>query len=189
MERDVTPLFLTPRSSASSIATKSLPSISRSTTPAAMAVDKNDVYSPTAGWYRRPIVYRFETSHSSVVEPSAVNRSEPSSSPNPSGVTQSRNASASRPGARTRVNEAMGRYPSDKPVRVAWVDQGGQVRCVPGRCIDVSNRRIHVEVPVQIPLRTPVMLRTEGISIAGSASVRYVTACGDTRFILVLEIG
>jgi hypothetical protein len=33
------------------------------------------------------------------------------------------------------------------------------------------------------------MLRAEGISISGSASVRYVTACGDAKFILVLELG
>jgi hypothetical protein len=82
------------------------------------------------------------------------------------------------------------RLPSDKPVRLAWVDRpAGRVRCVPGKCIDISNRRIHIEVPVQIPLLTPVMLRADGISIAGSASVRYVTPSGDDRFILVLEIG
>jgi hypothetical protein len=45
-----------------------------------------------------------------------------------------------------------------------------------------------VEVYEQIPLHTPVMLRAEGINIAGSASVRCVTPCG-TRFILLLEIG
>jgi hypothetical protein len=45
-----------------------------------------------------------------------------------------------------------------------------------------------VEVYEQIPLHTPVMLRAEGINIAGSASVKCVTPCG-TRFILLLEIG
>jgi hypothetical protein len=90
------------------------------------------------------------------------------------------------------TNNFESRYqclPSDKPVRLAWVDQRGKIKCVPGRCIDVSSRRIHIEVPVQIPLHTPVMLRAEGISIAGSASVKYVTACCDSKFILVLEIG
>lgn len=81
------------------------------------------------------------------------------------------------------------RIPSDKPVRLAWIDTLGRVRCVPGRCIDISSRRIHIEVPVKIPLHTPVMLRADGIRIAGSASVKYVTSCGDTEFILVLEIG
>jgi hypothetical protein len=45
-----------------------------------------------------------------------------------------------------------------------------------------------MEVPVQIPLRTPVMLRAVGISIAGSAAVKYVTPCDNGKFILVLEI-
>ena len=32
------------------------------------------------------------------------------------------------------------RVPSDKPVRLAWFDERGQIRCVTGRCIDVSSR-------------------------------------------------
>jgi hypothetical protein len=44
-----------------------------------------------------------------------------------------------------------------------------------------------VEVPEEIPLYTRVMLRADGISIAGSTSVKYVTRC-DATFILVLDI-
>ena len=79
------------------------------------------------------------------------------------------------------------RVPPDKPVRLAWLDECGQIRCVTGRCIDVSSRRIHVEVREQIPLDTRVMLRADGISVAGSGSVKYVTRC-DTKFILVLDL-
>ena len=78
------------------------------------------------------------------------------------------------------------RVPSDKPVRLAWLDECGQIRCVTGRCIDVSSRRIHVEVSEEIPLHTRVMLRADGIGIASSASVKYLTRCG-AKFILVLE--
>ena len=78
--------------------------------------------------------------------------------------------------------------PSDKPVRLAWLDQRGQIRCVAGRCIDVSSRRIHLEVPEHIPLNTRVMLRTGGRHIAGSACVKNVTHY-NTGFILVLETG
>jgi hypothetical protein len=77
--------------------------------------------------------------------------------------------------------------PSEKPVRLAWVDEPGRVRCAHGRCIDISRRRIHIEVPVKIPLHTPVMLRADGISIAGSAFVKYVSPYGG-KFIVVLEI-
>jgi hypothetical protein len=79
------------------------------------------------------------------------------------------------------------RVPSEQPVRLAWLDECGQIRCVTGRCIDASSRRVHVEVREQIPLHTHVMLRADGISIAGSTSVNYVTRC-DTTFILVLDL-
>src|SRR5258708_27047018 len=77
--------------------------------------------------------------------------------------------------------------PSDKPVRLAWLDEHGHIRCLTGRCIDVSSRRVHVEVREPIPLETRVMLRADGFSVAGSTSVKYVTRC-DTPFILVLDI-
>jgi hypothetical protein len=78
------------------------------------------------------------------------------------------------------------RLPSDKAVRLAWLDERGHIRCLTGRCIDVSSRRIRVEVSEEIPLHTRVMLRPDAISIAGSTSVKYVTRC-DATFILVLD--
>ena len=79
------------------------------------------------------------------------------------------------------------RVPADKPVRLAWLDQWGQIRCVTGRCIDASRRRVHVEVREPIPWHTRVMLRADGISLAGSTSVKYLTRY-DTKFILVLDL-
>ena len=76
--------------------------------------------------------------------------------------------------------------PSDQAVRVAWVDQTGKVRCVPGRCIDVSARRIHIEVPERIPLQTRVTLKAGRKSIPGPNLVKYLTQY-ETKFILVLE--
>ena len=91
---------------------------------------------------------------------------------------------------RTSVPELASRdrrAPPDKPVRLAWLDEHGRIRCLTARCIDVSSKRIHVEVPEQIPLDTRVMLRANAISIAGSTSVKYVTRC-DRTFILVLDV-
>ena len=48
---------------------------------------------------------------------------------------------------------------------------------------------MHIEVHEQIPLHTPVMIRANGMSIAGAASVKYITASADTKFILLLEAG
>jgi hypothetical protein len=80
------------------------------------------------------------------------------------------------------------RYASaaDEPVRIAWVDDNGQVRCMPGRCIDISARRIHLEAPGQVPLQTHVALSAGGKSFPGPHTVKYLTKC-DTKFILVLE--
>jgi hypothetical protein len=74
----------------------------------------------------------------------------------------------------------------DGSVRVAWVDQQGRLRCMVGRCIDASARRIHVEAPQQLPLRTRVTLSAGRRVITGPSVVKYVTKY-ETRFILVLE--
>jgi hypothetical protein len=76
--------------------------------------------------------------------------------------------------------------PSDKPLRLAWLDESGHMRFVVGRCIDITHSRIHVEVNYQIPLQTRVMLRADGSNIAGSAFVKYVTPY-EAKYIVVLE--
>ena len=76
--------------------------------------------------------------------------------------------------------------PSDKPLRLAWLDEREQIQFVVGRCIDITRSRIHVEVSQQIPLRARVMLRADGSNIAGSAVVKYVTPY-EAKFIVVLE--
>ncbi len=77
--------------------------------------------------------------------------------------------------------------PPEKAVRLAWLDERGQIRCLRGRCIDASSRRVRVEVREQIPLHTRVMFRAGGTSVAGSASVKYVTGY-EASFILVLDL-
>ena len=76
--------------------------------------------------------------------------------------------------------------PSDQSLRLAWLDESGQIRCAAGKCIDLCSTRIHVEVSKQIPLRTRVMLRAGERRMAGSAFVKYVTHYG-AKFIVVLE--
>lgn len=80
------------------------------------------------------------------------------------------------------------RTQSDKLVRLAWIDEAKHMKCVSGRCFEVTSHRIRVEAPERIPLHTRVLLRAPGMEIAGAASVKYVTHCVDT-FILVLDIG
>ena len=84
-------------------------------------------------------------------------------------------------------SESNMRVPPDKPIRLTWRETGGRIRCLPGRCIDMSRKRIHIEVREEIPLHTRVMLRAGAISVAKATSVTYVTHYGPT-YILVLEI-
>ncbi|HUA87169.1 MAG TPA: hypothetical protein VMB85_25105 [Bryobacteraceae bacterium] len=79
------------------------------------------------------------------------------------------------------------RVPSDQPVRVAWVDQPGHLKCITGRCIDVSGKRIHLELGEQIPRLTRVTLRSGEISTPVAAYVKYATR-HEAKFILVLEL-
>jgi hypothetical protein len=78
------------------------------------------------------------------------------------------------------------RVRSEKPLRLAWLDERVQIRCLMGRCIDFSSRRVHVELLEQIPLHTSVMLRADGMNVAGATSVKDVTRC-ESKFILVLD--
>jgi hypothetical protein len=78
------------------------------------------------------------------------------------------------------------RVPSEKPLRLAWLDERGKIRCLSGRSIDFSSRRVHVEVRERIPLHTRVMLRADGMNVVGETSVKYVTRC-ERKFILVLD--
>jgi hypothetical protein len=80
------------------------------------------------------------------------------------------------------------RAQSDKLIRLAWIDEAKHVKCVSGRCFEVTNRMIRVESSERIPLHTRVLLRAPGMGMAGAASVKYVTNCVNT-FILVLDIG
>jgi hypothetical protein len=77
-------------------------------------------------------------------------------------------------------------HTADGLVRVAWVDERGQLRCMAGRCIDVSARRIHIEVPEPVPLQSHVALSAGRKSIPGPNVVKYLTKC-DPKFIVVLE--
>jgi hypothetical protein len=75
---------------------------------------------------------------------------------------------------------------SAAPVRVAWRDHQHQLHCVVGHCIDVSAKRIHIQVPQRIPLNESVSLVGGGISENGPARVRYVTNY-NREYILVLD--
>ena len=52
-----------------------------------------------------------------------------------------------------------------------------------GKCLDVSEEGIRVEVPEPIPARTNVMLRAEQMNLTGSAIVKHVERQGLSYFL------
>jgi hypothetical protein len=63
----------------------------------------------------------------------------------------------------------------------------GGARFASGKCIDLSENGLRIELPVSIPSRTRVQLTTDRIGLTGSASVKNVERFG-AKFIIGLEL-
>jgi PilZ domain len=77
------------------------------------------------------------------------------------------------------------RIPYSGSVRVSWESAGG-ARFASGKCIDLSENGLRIELPVSIPPRTRVQLTTDRVGVAGSASVKNSERFG-AKFIIGLE--
>jgi hypothetical protein len=67
------------------------------------------------------------------------------------------------------------RIPCAGPVRLSWEDERGQTQYALGKCIDISEAGLRVELQQMIPVRTRVAFRMEAINESGSGSVRHAT--------------
>jgi hypothetical protein len=85
------------------------------------------------------------------------------------------------------TNRRHQRIPFDGSVRLAWEDEQGQIRYASGKCIDVSEVGLRIEVSEPVPLQTYVTLRADRINVSGMAVVKHVGR-RSTRFILGLEL-
>ena len=79
------------------------------------------------------------------------------------------------------------RVPYAGPIQIGWSDASGEPKYTHGKCVDISEGGLRIEVPVAIPAGTRLMLNAERIKVSGSASVKAVTRHGG-RFILGLEL-
>jgi hypothetical protein len=75
------------------------------------------------------------------------------------------------------------RIPFFGRVRISWVDSQGCSRYMMGKCLDVSEEGIRVEVPEPIPARTNVMIRAEQINLTSPAVVKHVERQGLSYFL------
>jgi hypothetical protein len=74
------------------------------------------------------------------------------------------------------------RIPYSGSVRISWEDARGPHFSM-GRCIDISETGLRIELPVSIPLHTAVMLTAERIGLSGSASVKHLARFGAKHLI------
>jgi hypothetical protein len=72
-------------------------------------------------------------------------------------------------------------------IEVSWVESNGEPRFVRGRCLDLSEDGLRMELPIALPVRTVVTLRFDRIHLAGTASVRYMRRAG-MKFVLGFEL-
>ncbi len=79
------------------------------------------------------------------------------------------------------------RVPYLGAVRISWEDARGLSNYGLGKCVDVSEDGMRIEVAEAIPLRSSVSLRAEGINFSGSATVKHVARRG-SKFVLGLEL-
>ena len=79
------------------------------------------------------------------------------------------------------------RIPYAGPVRVSWSDASGTPQFAMGKCIELSESGIRIEVPANIPARTSLLLSAERIKLSGPASVKHVVRSG-AKYILGIEL-
>lgn len=78
------------------------------------------------------------------------------------------------------------RIPYIGSIQISW-ETSGQARFAQGRCVDVSEGGLKLEVPVPVPLRTSIIMRSEKIQLSGSATVRHIARYG-SKYILGIEM-
>jgi hypothetical protein len=79
------------------------------------------------------------------------------------------------------------RFPYAGVVRVSWDDGAHGARFARGKCFDVSESGLRVELPVSIPARTIVTLGADGIQVSGAASVKHVERFG-AKYLVGLQL-
>ena len=86
----------------------------------------------------------------------------------------------------TRDARRNRRVPYIGPIQVSW-EERGERRYARGKCIDVSEGGLKLELPISIAPLTEILLSAERIKISGSARVRHVSRYG-SRYLLGVEL-
>lgn len=78
------------------------------------------------------------------------------------------------------------RVPFPGGIRLSWQDPTGNMSFALGRCIDLSASGMRLELPVAIPVRSYVTMKTDQGGIATNASVRHCARAGG-KYIVGIE--
>src|ERR1700704_4595650 len=79
------------------------------------------------------------------------------------------------------------RVPYEGFVSISWKTFEGVRNCALGKCLDVSERGVGLEVASRIPVGSFVKVRAYGLNLDGSAFVRHV-AREAGKYVLGLEL-
>ncbi len=88
------------------------------------------------------------------------------------------------------MSERLRRHPRTPyacPVRISWQDSSGAERWARGKCVDISETGLRIELQDEIPIRTSVVLSAESLGISGSAVVKNVSRRG-LKHVIGLEL-
>ena len=69
------------------------------------------------------------------------------------------------------------RFPFLNPVRISWEDQG-QPRFATGKCVDISEAGLRIEIPEKVRPGTVIQVASERIKLAGAATVKHASHRG-----------
>lgn len=112
-----------------------------------------------------------------------VSKPEPSLEQSP----VSNPAPASVPAPRTSKDPRRhSRIPYAGPVRLTW-ESRGEVLYAQGKCIDVSESGLRIELPVPVPVATSLMISADRINVSGAATVKSVTP-RRAKYVIGLEL-
>lgn len=79
------------------------------------------------------------------------------------------------------------RTPHAGPVKISWQDSSGADRWARGKCVDVSEGGLRIELLDEIPINTRVILSAESLHISGSAVVKNASRKG-LKLLIGLEL-
>jgi hypothetical protein len=78
------------------------------------------------------------------------------------------------------------RTPHSVEIQISWEDAYGQTKYSRAQCLDISASGMSLELVESVRPRSRVTLKSDGLRLAGSATVRYCVRRGG-KFTLGLE--